>query len=61
MKFEFEIKNTDGQLSRTGTIKTPHGDIQTPAFISVGTKASVKTIATEQLDATGQKLSRATT
>ena len=53
MKFEFEIKNTDGQLARTGTIKTPHGNILTPAFIAVGTKASVKAIAPEQLDATG--------
>ena len=29
-------------LGRAGTISTPHGDIQTPAFIPVGTKATVK-------------------
>ncbi|SDQ28377.1 tRNA guanosine(34) transglycosylase Tgt [Leucobacter chromiiresistens] len=31
-------------LGRTGTISTPHGDIQTPAFIPVGTKATVKSL-----------------
>jgi len=29
---------------RTGVIRTPHGDIQTPAFIPVGTKATVKAV-----------------
>ncbi|QTG75465.1 tRNA guanosine(34) transglycosylase Tgt [Trueperella pecoris] len=32
----------EGTLGRTGTIHTPHGDIRTPAFIPVGTKATVK-------------------
>ncbi|MFD5599980.1 tRNA guanosine(34) transglycosylase Tgt [Leucobacter sp. NPDC058333] len=31
-------------LGRTGTIQTPHGVIQTPAFIPVGTKATVKSL-----------------
>ncbi|MGW9022339.1 tRNA guanosine(34) transglycosylase Tgt [Leucobacter chromiiresistens] len=31
-------------LGRAGTISTPHGDIQTPAFIPVGTKATVKSL-----------------
>ena len=36
---------TKGQpLGRTGTISTPHGEIQTPAFIPVGTKATVKSL-----------------
>ncbi|MFT4147302.1 MAG: tRNA guanosine(34) transglycosylase Tgt [Micrococcaceae bacterium] len=43
----------DNGLGRTGTITTPHGDIQTPAFIVVGTKATVKTISPEQVKATG--------
>ena len=38
---------------RTGVIHTPHGDIQTPAFIPVGTKATVKTLTPEQLHTTG--------
>ena len=43
--FSFEInKSADSGLARAGTITTPHGDIQTPAFIPVGTKATVKSV-----------------
>lgn len=43
VSFSFELKKTiPGFQGRTGTIKTPHGEIQTPAFIPVGTKATVK-------------------
>ena len=39
---------SDGRpLGRAGTIHTPHGDIQTPAFIPVGTKATVKAVLPE--------------
>ncbi|MEJ5997796.1 tRNA guanosine(34) transglycosylase Tgt [Corynebacterium sp. H130] len=38
---------------RTGTIHTPHGDINTPAFIPVATKATVKTLTPEQIRDTG--------
>jgi len=39
--FGFEIKTRDeGSLARVGTISTPHGEIQTPAFIPVGTQAT---------------------
>nr|WP_204920199.1 tRNA guanosine(34) transglycosylase Tgt [Microlunatus panaciterrae] len=34
---------------RTGTIRTPHGEIQTPAFIAVGTKATVKAVLPETM------------
>ncbi|NMR29265.1 tRNA guanosine(34) transglycosylase Tgt [Crystallibacter degradans] len=34
---------------RTGTIATPHGEIQTPAFIAVGTKATVKAVLPESM------------
>ena len=34
---------------RTGVIRTPHGDIQTPAFIPVGTKATVKAVRPEEM------------
>jgi queuine tRNA-ribosyltransferase len=40
-------------LARTGVIHTPHGDIQTPAFIVGGTKATVKALTTEQVEACG--------
>lgn len=38
---------------RTGTISTPHGSIKTPAFIAVGTKATVKAVLPEAVAATG--------
>src|SRR3979411_975571 len=50
--FSFEIqKRLPGTLARTGVIKTPHGDIRTPAFIVVGTKAAVKAMTVEQVKA----------
>ena len=45
MSFSFELKKTiPGFLGRSGEITTPHGVIQTPAFIPVGTKATVKSV-----------------
>ena len=38
---------------RTGVIETPHGTIRTPAFIAVGTKATVKTVTPEQVAEVG--------
>ncbi|MDO4911036.1 MAG: tRNA guanosine(34) transglycosylase Tgt [Corynebacterium sp.] len=49
----FELGKQLGKNGRTGVIHTPHGDIATPAFIPVGTKATVKTLTTEQLKETG--------
>lgn len=47
---------SEGQpLGRTGTIHTPHGDIQTPAFIPVGTKATVKAVLPESMDDLGSQ------
>ena len=43
--FKYEIKHASEKgLARVGTITTPHGEIQTPAFIPVGTKAPVKSV-----------------
>ncbi|WP_371154286.1 tRNA guanosine(34) transglycosylase Tgt [Jannaschia sp. 2305UL9-9] len=39
--FHFDLAATDG-AARTGTIRTPRGDIRTPAFMPVGTAATVK-------------------
>ena len=36
-------------LGRTGVITTPHGDINTPAFVAVGTKATVKAVLSESV------------
>ena len=52
--FSFAINHApDKGLARVGTISTPHGDIQTPAFIPVGTKATVKTVLPEAMENLG--------
>ncbi|MBN8957837.1 MAG: tRNA guanosine(34) transglycosylase Tgt [Rhizobiales bacterium] len=50
--FALEIAATDG-AARTGTLVTPHGVIRTPAFMPVGTQATVKGILPEAVRATG--------
>lgn len=52
LSFKIETR-LDGALARTGVIKTPHGEIKTPAFIPVGTQATLKSLTPEQLEATG--------
>lgn len=48
--FDFKItKKAKTSLARTGSFKTPHGTIRTPAFMPVGTKATVKTLSPEEL------------
>ncbi|BAX95595.1 Queuine tRNA-ribosyltransferase [Mycobacteroides stephanolepidis] len=42
-----------GTAGRAGVIHTPHGDIHTPAFIAVGTKATVKAVLPETMAALG--------
>ncbi|WP_194786789.1 tRNA guanosine(34) transglycosylase Tgt [Mycobacteroides abscessus] len=42
-----------GTAGRAGVIHTPHGDIQTPAFIAVGSKATVKAVLPETMAALG--------
>ena len=47
----FEIlKRQPGTLGRAGVIRTPHGDIETPAFVVVGTKGTVKSLKPEDLE-----------
>ena len=54
--FAFEIKHSAANsLARVGTISTPHGDIQTPAFIPVGTKATVKSVLPEAMKDLGSQ------
>jgi len=42
--------------ARAGTIQTPHGTIQTPIFMPVGTQATVKSVAPEELHAVGTQI-----
>ena len=51
-RFSFEKLNTDGK-ARRGVIKTPRGEIRTPAFMPVGTAATVKAMMPESVAATG--------
>lgn len=44
---------TGRPLGRTGILHTPHGDIETPAFIPVGTKATVKAVLPEAVKGLG--------
>ncbi len=61
-KFSFSIekKNSSG-LARAGIITTPHGDIQTPAFVPVGTKATIKAVTTDMLKDVGAEVLLANT
>jgi queuine tRNA-ribosyltransferase len=52
MTFPFDIAATDGR-ARTGVLKTPRGDIRTPAFMPVGTAATVKALTVDQVAQTG--------
>ena len=54
MSFSFSIKSTiTGSLGRAGEISTPHGIIQTPAFIPVGTKGTVKSVLPDSVSDIG--------
>ncbi|MCP4522786.1 MAG: tRNA guanosine(34) transglycosylase Tgt [Candidatus Gracilibacteria bacterium] len=53
--FNFTLHNTDG-FARAGTFETPHGEIETPIFMPVGTKATVKGITNEDLDEMGAQI-----
>ena len=50
--FSFQAKATDG-AARQGVISTPRGDIRTPAFMPVGTAATVKAMLPEMVAGTG--------
>lgn len=52
--FGFEVGHRLGDgPGRTGRITTPHGVIETPAFVVVGTKATVKTVLPESVAQVG--------
>ena len=51
-RISFELNATDGK-ARTGVISTPRGDIRTPAFMPVGTAATVKAMMPESVRETG--------
>ncbi len=52
MTFAFDLHQTDGQ-ARTGVLRTPRGEIRTPAFMPVGTAATVKALTCDQVRGAG--------
>lgn len=60
--FAFELRHTAaGGLARRGRFSTPHGPVETPAFMPVGTQATVKGLTADQLRATGAQMALANT
>ncbi len=62
-KVNKKINDKSGKesLGRLGTIETDHGEIQTPAFVAVGTKATIKSLTPEQVRNTGSQVVLANT
>lgn len=60
MKFTIE-KKLKNSLARAGIIETKNGNIQTPAFVTVGTKAAVKALSAEQVRSLGAQVVLANT
>jgi queuine tRNA-ribosyltransferase len=56
----FALTATDG-AARAGTLRTAHGDVLTPAFMPVGTKATVKTVDPDELRGLGAQIVLANT
>ena len=53
----FELLKTDPRTrARRGVIHTPHGDIQTPVFMPVGTQATVKAMRPEEVEEMGAEI-----
>src|SRR5689334_24375422 len=55
MTFAFILKKTDG-TARFAEFVTPHGRVQTPVFMPVGTQATVKGLTPEEVRATGAEI-----
>ncbi len=55
MSFSFDVEKSDGH-ARAGTFMTPHGVVTTPAFMPVGTLATVKALDPEDLAAMGASM-----
>jgi queuine tRNA-ribosyltransferase len=60
MSASFEIQNCSGK-ARLGRLRTPHGEIETPVFMPVGTVGSVKAVAQERLEELGAEIILANT
>ena len=61
MDFSFEVLKTDQSGARLGRLTTPHGVIETPVFMPVGTAATVKALTQEALEELGASIILANT
>jgi queuine tRNA-ribosyltransferase len=56
-QFRFELLHTDaGGAARRGRFHTPHGPVELPAFMPVGTQAAVKALTIDQVRSTGAQM-----
>jgi queuine tRNA-ribosyltransferase len=55
MTFSFEVLHTDGS-ARRGRLRTPHGVVDTPVFMPVGTQGTVKALTHAQLEEAGAQI-----
>ena len=60
VRFELVARDA-GTRARTGVLYTPHGSLETPAFMPVGTQATVKGLTPDQIRATGSRMLLANT
>jgi queuine tRNA-ribosyltransferase len=57
MSFRFVLHHSDARSSaRRGTFHTPHGPVEMPAFMPVGTQASIKALTIDQVRTTGAQM-----
>ena len=60
--FAFEVIKEDGSTgARAGLLKTPHGEVETPVFMPVGTQGTVKTLSPQDLKECGVQIVLANT
>ena len=52
---KYRLEAVDGN-ARAGVITTPHGEIETPVFMPVGTQATVKSMTPEEVKALGAQI-----
>ena len=61
MNFSFQVSDTGATGARRGKLTTPHGEIETPVFMPVGTAASVKCLTQSALEELGAEIILANT
>ena len=57
---ELTVVKTDG-AARAGRLRTPHGEVETPAFMPVATQGTVKSLSPDDLRAAGAQIILANT